>query len=184
MSNKNNEDNSISYHENKKNLVEIVIYLKKTDEHNSETILENHVLVPDNIENDNSSLKESFLEKECEIEKSDLSFSKLLTKSFLPFCTLFLLNQNPKYGNELLGWLKQHSTLWSASPGTVYPLLKQMEKDTLIEGHWEPGLKRPRYIYSITEKGRERFKKDSSLIIPQIESAIKQLQLLISEINS
>ncbi len=182
MSNKNNEDNYISYPENKKNLVEITIYLEKTDKHNSETILKNNIPIVDNI--DDFSLDESSLEEENKIEKSDVSFSKLLTKSFLPFCALFLLNQNPKYGNELLVWLKQHSILWSASPGTVYPLLKQMEKDNLVEGHWGPGLKRPRYIYSITEKGRERFEKDSSSILPQIKSAIKQLQSLISEINS
>ncbi|MBI4744860.1 MAG: helix-turn-helix transcriptional regulator [Actinobacteria bacterium] len=161
-----------------KNLFKIIIHFEEPVKHSPEIISENQTPITENA--NNLTLSDI---KEDKIKKSDLSFSRLLTKSFLPFCALFYLNQEPRYGNELLNWLKQHSSLWSASPGTMYPLLKQMEKDNLIEGHWEPGVKRPRYIYSITEKGRDKFKKDSSLIIPQVELALRQLQLLILEIN-
>lgn len=115
------------------------------------------------------------------LPKIDFPLPKLLTKSFLPLCTLFLLHQQPKYGNEILNWLKEKSVLWPASPGTIYPLLRQLESENLIKGHWEPGIKRPRYVYQITEKGASTYEKLRGTVLPQLEKSLRLLNQLIQE---
>lgn len=44
---------------------------------------------------------------------------------------------------------------WAASYGQIYPELKRLEEDGLIEGTASPQGGRPRTVYRITEKGRE-----------------------------
>lgn len=115
------------------------------------------------------------------LPETDFPLPKFLTKSFLPFCALFLLHQQPKYGNEILTWLKEKSVLWSASPGTVYPLLRQLESEDLIKGHWEPGIKRPRRVYQITEKGTAAYEKLQRTVLPRLEKSLHFLSQLIQE---
>jgi len=112
------------------------------------------------------------------------SLPKLLTKSFLPFCALFLLSQKPRYGNELILWLKEKADLWSASPGTVYPLLQQLEHDGLIQGRWEPGVKRPRHVYAITDKGKIAFENLRAVILPRLKRALTLMEQLLEEIRA
>lgn len=112
------------------------------------------------------------------------SLPKLLTRSFLPFCVLHLLSREPRYGNEILTWLRQRAGLWAASPGTVYPLLQQLESESFITGRWEPGIKRPRHVYEITEAGRENLRHLRSTILPQLEISLALLAQLLEEIKT
>lgn len=111
------------------------------------------------------------------------SLPKFLTKSFLPFCVLHLLSIEPRYGNEILSWLRQRAGLWAASPGTVYPLLQQLENEGLIRGRWEPGIKRPRHVYEITGRGRESVRELRGRILPQLEVSLALLTQLLEEIQ-
>jgi DNA-binding PadR family transcriptional regulator len=49
---------------------------------------------------------------------------------------------------------------WSISYGSIYPELKKLEKEGCTEGHKEETIGNPpRKIYTITEKGKDEFKK-------------------------
>ncbi len=122
-------------------------------------------------------------QSERELKKAH-SLPKLLTKSFLPFCILYLLSQKPRYGNEILNWLRDRAGLWAASPGTIYPLLQHLEQDGLIQGRWEPGIKRPRHVYEITNNGRTTLSKLQTSVLGQLKSSLKILGDLVDEIQT
>ena len=46
---------------------------------------------------------------------------------------------------------------WGASYGQIYPELRRLEADGLVDSHAEPRGKVPRQVYRLTEKGRLAF---------------------------
>jgi DNA-binding PadR family transcriptional regulator len=64
----------------------------------------------------------------------------------------------PRSGYELTKWLQmagQHC--WSVDHSSVYPALRDMEKDELIKSERLPGTRGPeRSIYSVTDAGRAK----------------------------
>ena len=56
------------------------------------------------------------------------------------------------YGNWMIEELRRHG--YKISPGTLYPMLRAMEKDGWIRGKRETGGTR-RHLYTITNKGRK-----------------------------
>lgn len=64
---------------------------------------------------------------------------------------LSLIAENPRNGYQLIKELASRlGYLYRASSGTVYPVLKQLEKEGLVEGHQAEG----RNLYRPTRKGR------------------------------
>lgn len=65
---------------------------------------------------------------------------------------LSLLEDAPAHGYELMKRLEERSGgMYQASPGTVYPVLQQLEDEGLVRIQEEDGKK----IYHLTEAGRE-----------------------------
>ena len=60
------------------------------------------------------------------------------------------------YGNWMMEELRHHG--YSISPGTLYPMLRSMEKDGWISGRDEKGGSRRR-LYRITPTGRKALKE-------------------------
>ena len=75
---------------------------------------------------------------------------------------LFLLNElGYTYGYQLIKEIGQRSEgVFRFKEGTVYPTLRKLENDGLIQGEWQemPSGQERRY-YRITEKGKEALKK-------------------------
>lgn len=81
---------------------------------------------------------------------------KVLRKLFLGFIHIHILHHakvEPFFGSKMIEELKEHG--YSMSPGTLYPILHNMErdglllrKDKLIDG-------KIRKYYSLTEEGNE-----------------------------
>jgi len=61
-----------------------------------------------------------------------------------------LLNQRPMSGSELMEEIEEY-TDWKPSPGSIYPLLAQLQEEKIIEPHknGDPNLKR----FNLTKKG-------------------------------
>jgi DNA-binding PadR family transcriptional regulator len=67
------------------------------------------------------------------------------------FAVLSLIAENPRNGYQLIKELASRlGYLYRASSGTVYPVLKQLEKEGLVESRLEAG----RNLYRPTRKGR------------------------------
>ena len=74
---------------------------------------------------------------------------------------LSLLDPTPKHGYALMKDLRDRlGDLYQSSAGTVYPTLKQLEKDGLIESR----LKDRRNLYRLTKAGRKLVVAEASAI--------------------
>lgn len=71
--------------------------------------------------------------------------------------TLILLTlnqlQKPMYGYNLIKELQENGIPIEAN--TLYPLMRRLETQGLLQSEWETGAAKPRKYYSITADGRE-----------------------------
>jgi DNA-binding PadR family transcriptional regulator len=74
---------------------------------------------------------------------------------------LSLLDEAPSHGYQLMKQLGERlGELYRSSAGTVYPALKQLQKEGLIESN----LKEGRYIYRLTKEGRKTVRVEANWI--------------------
>jgi len=79
-----------------------------------------------------------------------------IVRGLLPLFLLSLLGEKDRYGGEIMATFAEMSGgRWRPSPGSVYPLLKKLERDGLIAGTWESGRAAAKRVYAITPAGRE-----------------------------
>ncbi len=103
---------------------------------------------------------------------------QVFTKGLLPIYTLFILSQGPTNGNDISQQIgKRTKGYWIPSTGGIYPLLKKLEKQGLIEGSWD-GNKKAQKIYSLTEVGMVEFKKKKLLLKDNIEEALEVFKII------
>jgi DNA-binding PadR family transcriptional regulator len=70
-------------------------------------------------------------------------------------CVLSLL-QTPRYGYALVERLQTSGM--PVEPGTLYPLLRRLEKQGLLQSEWETAGPKPRKYYVMSEEGREAYR--------------------------
>lgn len=63
--------------------------------------------------------------------------------------------QTPRYGYGLLQQLEQSGMAIDA--GTLYPLMRRLEKQGILESYWDTAETRPRKYYQLSEEGRELY---------------------------
>ena len=82
---------------------------------------------------------------------------------------LLLLGQRPSHGYELIQRLNEADFKnGEADAATVYRNLRRMDKDGLINSHWEVGESGPgRRLYILTTKGEESLKVWAKYIAQQ-----------------
>ncbi len=111
--------------------------------------------------------KEIFLFRKLHIEKllesPDFNIfisSMFTTTGFLSFYILFLLQEKDYFGQEIINEISNRTeNCWLPNPGVIYPLLKEMKDDGLIEGKWVTEGIHPRFVYHITKKGKDQYEK-------------------------
>ena len=78
-----------------------------------------------------------------------------LRKGTLEFCILALIAQKPRYGYDLVTALGVWPALQTAE-GTLYPLLRRLQKDGLLEANWQESASGPpRKYYRLSAGGTE-----------------------------
>lgn len=72
------------------------------------------------------------------------------------------LEESPAHGYKIARWIEQRSSQQlMLKEGTLYPTLHQLERQGLIQGHWDKtGSKRPTKVYDLTQAGREQLRTD------------------------
>lgn len=63
----------------------------------------------------------------------------------------------PRYGYALVDTLEQKGL--GIDPGTLYPLLRRLEKQNLLESKWDTNDARPRKYYVLSENGQQVYKQ-------------------------
>lgn len=74
----------------------------------------------------------------------------------LEYVVLGLIGVEPQSGYSLINFFEEGMNRWSASPGSIYPMLKRLEKQDVIAGELEIVYEtRPRKMYTLTDFGEE-----------------------------
>lgn len=81
----------------------------------------------------------------------------------------------PEYGYSLVQKLEEKNALIEA--GTLYPLLRRLEKQQLLTSQWDTSESRPRKFYVLSDEG----KKVYQLLKSEWFSLSKQLEVLLKE---
>ena len=79
-------------------------------------------------------------------------FETEIRRGVMQVAVVCLLNEE-KYGYEIIKSLNEAGL--NVEEGTLYPLLRRLEKDELLSSRWETSGPRPRKYYVVTEYGKE-----------------------------
>ena len=79
-----------------------------------------------------------------------------LRRGTLVLSVLSQLNR-PTYGYSLVQSLEEKNVRIEA--GTLYPLLRRLEKQDLLTGEWEVSGAKPRKYYRLSKKGQEVYRR-------------------------
>ena len=82
------------------------------------------------------------------------SFENLLLELRRGVIVLAVLSQlgNEQYGYSLINGLKEHG--FDIDQGTLYPLLRRLESQGLLQSNWRIEADRPRRYYILSDEGR------------------------------
>lgn len=120
------------------------------------------------------------------VESPDINpfVNMILTRSgLLPLYTLHLLESKAMFGNEIMNEIeKRTNNCWSANPGAVYPLLKELEEENFVESYWNLKKEHPRRIYEITEKGQKECKILKAVLKSQLKESINIFNKIFNDI--
>jgi PadR family transcriptional regulator PadR len=96
-------------------------------------------------------------------------------RGIIEFCVLSLMNQQDRYGYDLVITLGKWEPL-AITEGTLYPLLRRLQKEKLIESYWnESESGPPRKYYHLTTQGQESLEV-MTVGWKQLSNSINQLQ--------
>ncbi len=114
------------------------------------------------------------------MENTDELISSLIIELKRGTLVLSVLSQlvNPEYGYSLVQKLEEKNT--SIEAGTLYPLLRRLEKQNLLSSQWDTSESRPRKFYIISEEGKEVYsalKKEWRALAQQLEYLLKEDEL-------
>ncbi len=101
----------------------------------------------------------------------------------LPLIVLHLLERQPRYGNEIMKVIQEHTQgRWVGNPGVIYPMLSFMEERGLVEGEWEDETRRTRRFYRLTERGSDELARLKEVMKPRLIEALGILQTLLDKL--
>jgi DNA-binding PadR family transcriptional regulator len=104
-------------------------------------------------------------------------------RDVFPLLVLHLVAREATYGNHLIEEIEQITEgAISVNPNTIYPLLRELESRGLIEGQWEHPDRRSRRYYAITRSGRREYQRLRAEVEPFLDSVIRSVTLIKSEI--
>ena len=107
----------------------------------------------------------------------------LRRRQILPLLVLHLINEGPRYGNQLMERIGGMTAgVLSVNPNTMYPLLRQLESRGLIEGQWEHPERRSRRYYSLTEEGRAEYARLVEEVRPFLDSVKSSVDEIVREV--
>ena len=116
-------------------------------------------------------------------ERNRSAIFKISITAMVKLLILNMLSTNQMYGNQIIDGI---STLlhekWSPSPGTIYPLLRQLEDQNHIVGWWSDPVKRSTRYYKITDNGLDYLKVLKKNYQGPINDSIEILESVKKEI--
>ena len=88
--------------------------------------------------------------------------ARFFERGELPLALLCLIQDGPRHGYELMKFLEERSGgLYSASAGSIYPTLQQLQNQNLVTSQAAEGGKRRYYL---TESGRAKLEDEAEAV--------------------
>jgi PadR family transcriptional regulator, regulatory protein PadR len=114
---------------------------------------------------------------------SDVFGGEIRRRDVFPLLVLHLIRGQPSYGNHLIDAIEEmtHGVI-SVNPNTMYPLLRELEANGMIEGKWEHPDRRTRRYYSITKAGEQEYRRLVEEVEPFLDSVIRSVTLIKREV--
>jgi PadR family transcriptional regulator, regulatory protein PadR len=114
---------------------------------------------------------------------SDVFGGEIRRRDVFPLLVLHLIRSEPSYGNHLIDAIEEitHGVI-SVNPNTMYPLLRDLEANGMIEGRWEHPDRRTRRYYSITKAGEQEYRRLVEEVEPFLDSVIRSVTLIKREV--
>ena len=113
----------------------------------------------------------------------DVFGGEVRRRDVVPMLVLHLLRSEPGYGNRLIEEIgSMTGGVLTVNPNTIYPLLRDLEAQGMIEGCWEHPDRRTRRYYSITAAGRREYRRQLSELEPFLDSVVQSLTLIKQEV--
>ncbi|MGK0465920.1 PadR family transcriptional regulator [Clostridium sp.] len=116
------------------------------------------------------------------VKKEKEAVGQVFTKGLLPLYVLYILSLGETNGNDISHKIGDRTNgLWVPSTGGIYPLLKRLEKEKLILGHWNDS-KKAQKIYKITEVGTAQLENKKHLLQEKIEEALEVFKIIYNDL--
>lgn len=123
------------------------------------------------------------LEELKKVEKEKEAVGQVFTKGLLPLYALFILSLGPTNGNDIANQIGERTNgRWIPSTGGIYPLLKKLEKQKLIEGKWDDSKNKIQKIYTLTDLGFEELEGKKELLKNKIEEALEVFNIVYKDL--
>jgi PadR family transcriptional regulator len=114
---------------------------------------------------------------------SDVFGGEIRRRDVFPLLVLHLIRSEPSYGNHLIDAIEEITQgVISVNPNTMYPLLRELEANGMIEGKWEHPDRRTRRYYSITRSGEQEYRRLVEEVEPFLDSVIRSVTLIKREV--
>jgi PadR family transcriptional regulator, regulatory protein PadR len=108
-----------------------------------------------------------------DIRKEDAIFDSLVLELRRGTIILSVLSQlkSPQYGYSLVVLLEEKGI--AVDSGTLYPLLRRLEKQEILQSSWDVESAKPRKYYELSSYGKEIYEKLCKQWITMTESISK-----------
>jgi len=80
------------------------------------------------------------------------AYRERFVRSFLDWVILSILRRKPCYGYEMITVIDDEFRVY-VSPGSLYPILYNLERSGLVTGEWDNPDRRSKKIYELTPDG-------------------------------
>jgi PadR family transcriptional regulator, regulatory protein PadR len=114
---------------------------------------------------------------------ADPLIGDLRRAGLLPLLVLHFVAREPAYGNQLMERIAEltHGAL-VVNPNTMYPLLRTLEEQGLVEGSWEHPERRSRRFYAITAAGDRERERLTLELAPRLDRIARSIESIRAEI--
>jgi PadR family transcriptional regulator len=103
----------------------------------------------------------------------------------LPLLVLHFAAREPSYGNQLIERVASLTGgALTVNPNTMYPLLRSLESQGLLEGEWEHPERRSRRFYRTTPAGAVELDRLSGELGPRLDRIAASIEAIRAELAS
>jgi PadR family transcriptional regulator, regulatory protein PadR len=108
---------------------------------------------------------------------------ELRRREVLPLLVLHLIAAGPSYGNQLMERIAGMTEgVLTVNPNTMYPLLRRLEAQGMIEGKWEHPERRTRRFYALTAAGEAEYARLVEEVRPFLDSVARSIDEIVREV--